>query len=333
MAKKVPEKSESAQEVMPDTPESTALATQPTGEITTKSPDFFSDMGDELKAIYGASDQNVDNSEIQISRIGIVQPTSPEVTGQVEGWRGGMLYDNVLREVISYPLKQPWLKYKGVEESALRTVDSLIFLPILKLPTEYVKWPSKEERAGGQKAFHWKTLDVKEERVREGIWPNRGGTWKGKGSPPVTEHMNVVGAALDVNGGIKSLPIVLSFSRTSYQTGRKFTTFCQNLKLRGLPWWGVPQWLFCDKKVEEQGTYFILRFANGPTLQQLFPEGDVAKTLHTECFKLARELANPETGRAFQENLISAAVFATEDHDSDNSETTDAEFATGDPEF
>ena len=340
-----------AKKVLESTPESNSLVPQSGGELSaelstsssvstsssissTSSPDFFSQMGDDLKEIYDASDQNVDNSEIQISRIGIVQPTSPEVTGQMEGWKGGMLYDNVLREVISYPLKQPWLKFRGIDEASLRTIDTLIFLPIFKLPTEYVRWPNKEERQNGQKAFYWKTLDVREQRVKEGIWPNRGGSFTGKGSPPVTEHLNVVGGALDQDGSIKSMPIVLSFSRTSHPTGRRFVTFCQNLKLKNLPWWGVPQYLYCDKKTNDQGTFFILRFANGPLLQQLFSQ-EIAKSLHEQCLKLAKELSKSDTGRAFQENLISAAAFVVEDHEGEGSgsEATEAEFASTDPAF
>lgn len=335
MAKKTAPPEENAQEPATHIAQ-VAQATAQNTQVSTQTDDFFSGISDELKGIYQASDENIDNSELQIARIGIVQPLSPEVANQVEGWKGGMLYDNVTRSVISSPMKQPWLKYRGIAEEQLRTVDTLIFVPIFKLPTEYVRWPNKEERAAGQKTFQWKTLDATETRVREGMWKPKG-TWVGKGSPPVTEHLNIVGAAVNQDGSVISLPIVLSFSRTSYPTGKKFVTFCQNLKLKNLPWWGVPQYLYCDKITNTRNeTYYVLRFATGPTLQQIFPQ-EVGRALHLDCLKLAKELSNPETGKIFQQNLINAAAIAPEESDEvDNSsgESDSGEsFTSSDPAF
>lgn len=271
----------------------------------------------ELDNINKANEENIEEGEIQIPRLSIAQPGTPEVASNEEGWIGGMLYENINREVVTTSGKPPWLLQKGIPAADLKTAPYLVFVPIFRLPTEYAKWPSKEERDAGQKIFHWKTLDKADPRVREGVWPPVG-TFSGEGAPPVTSHLNILGMILNEQGEIVVPMIVVSFSRTSFKTGNKLVTACQiQNKMAGkLPFWGRVFYLFTEpKKNDNNQTYYILRFAKGRKLVEFTQNPDQGKQLFMQCYKLAKELAEAKDGigRRRQERIINAAAFTEYD--------------------
>jgi len=263
-----------------------------------------------MNQIDGAIDENIELGEIKVSRISIAQPGTPQVASNQQGWKGGMLFSNLTNEFLSHAGKSPWLIAKGLEPSEIRTQEYCNFVPIFRLPTEYCKWPNKEEREAGMKRFHWKTLNKNEPRVREGIWENRGGTFNGKGAPPVTEHLNVLGIVLNDDGTPMSGLVVASFSRTSFPTGELLVTNCKEQKMTGLPFWGRVYHLYTESTTNDQRqTYYVLQFAKGKELLK-FGDPDMMKAVNRMCMKTAFDLSDPVNGKKLQELYINAAGMA-----------------------
>jgi hypothetical protein len=255
-----------------------------------------------------AMDENIAATELQFSRLAIAQPLVPEVVEEAEGWQKGGFYDSVTREPLFMRELPPWLLAKGIPKSELKPQTFLPFVPIFKLPTEYVKWPTKEERKAGVKMFHWKSLDPNEQRVREGVWPPVG-VWQGQGAPPVTQHCNIFGFPVDLEGSKLSNSMIASLSRTSFKTGRKWVTQIKHHRMNNLAPWGRIYYLYTELKTFDEGQAFVLQFAKGPKLLEL----SNGQELHRECFTIAKQLADGESGRAYQEAILAAAQFALDE--------------------
>ena len=297
--------------------------------------EYLASVGEIDNAIH----DNIEDGEIQVSRIGIAQPTSPKVAGGEEGWQGGMLFDNMGQEVITLLGKAPWLLSKGIPAADLKAQPFLPFVPIFKLPNEYVLWPSKDERAAGIKRFHWKTLDGTEARVREGMWPPKG-NWVGEGSPPVTEHLNILGIGLNEDGTPRTGLIVASFSRTSFQTGKKLITACVTQKTQQLPFFGRVYYLFTDKLVDKKtnATYYAIQFAKGPKLLEFGSNREATSSLFREAFAAQKKLSDATNGKYLQELYINAAQLGDADAHGAASEGGEKDLddvggATHDPNF
>jgi hypothetical protein len=280
--------------------------------------------------IDAANSDNTSAAEMQIPRIGIAQPTSPLLAAGTPGWKAGMLFDTISNDIITIEGKAPWLLSKGVDPASLVNTNFLIFVPIMKLPSEFVLWPTKEERQEGMKRYHWKTLDRLDPRVREGSWPPIG-TFKEDGkAPPVTEHTNILGLGLNEDGTVKTGMILASFSRTSAKAGKKLSTACINQRSFGLPYWGMVHYLFTTVKTDGKNTYYIMQSAKGPTLMTFCNNNPaVFKT----CFNIAKDLAS---SKEKQHKLLNASELDVHDedipmnvHDVDSSDAN----ASGDPEF
>ena len=289
-----------------------------------------------INEIDKAIQDNVAVGEIQVSRISIAQPSTPEVASKVQGWESGQLFDSMSREVITTYGKPPWLLARGVDPSDVKATHYLPIVFIFKLPNEYVKWPDKEERDAGMKNFHWKSLDPGEPRVREGLWKPKG-TWRGEGSPPVTEHINLLAIGLDTDCSPRTNLIVASFSRTSFRTGQKLVTSLSQHKMTNLPYWGRVYYLFTESHTEDILTWYTIGFAKGPNVTKFGVEagGDDEnnRALIANCFKYARDLANPNTGRELQELMINAAAFAADDAGDGGSAGGESAESTADPTF
>jgi hypothetical protein len=256
--------------------------------------------------------ENVEEGEIQISRIGIAQPTSPKVAGNEDGWLAGMLFDNQSQEIITTSGKAPWQLAKNLPD--VDTLHYVAFVPLFKLPNEFVLWPTSEERDAGMTRFYWKTLDGSEERVREGMWKPKG-TWEGTGSPPVTETINILGICLNDDGTPKSGLIVATFARTSFKTGKKLVTACVQQKMNKLPFFGRVYYLYTEKKIEpkKKQTYYIIQFAKGPQLLQFGSNPEVTASLYREAHAAQKKLSDATNGRYLQELYINAAKLADAD--------------------
>src|SRR5690606_11758572 len=113
--------------------------------------------------------------DIRISRLTILQPLSPEIKNGTPGYSKAQIIDNVSREIYSEEIKAPWLVSKpGIDPSQVQKYNVLRFVPIVVLPKEYIKWKDRKKEGIG---YHFKSLDKNEQRVREGIYVNQGGTF------------------------------------------------------------------------------------------------------------------------------------------------------------
>lgn len=287
-------------------------AVRETGELSTGN---LSSKQSEL--IKQAIESNVDESELQISRLALMQPQSPEITNEEMGYRPGQIVDNITREIYTSVGKPPWLLDK-VPADELKEIPYLIFVPIFKLPEEFIKWIPKNEQKDNE-MWEFKELDVNDPRVRDGIWAPRG-RYKGD-KPPVTTNLNVLGLVVDENGLAKSSYIVATFARTSYNTGRNLVTLCKQHGLANLPYWGRTYYLFSKKESREIGgstsVYYIYNVAKGPLTNSLNP------LINEFAGQFALWLADKEHGRERQESLINRAAFAAEDIGGEGSEGSD----------
>ena len=275
-------------------------------EIATQESVGAMQIAEEQKAlavIQDAINQNVDKSELQISRLAIMQPQSPEITSQEQGFVMGQIVDNVNRDVYTDLANPPWLKGK-VPDDQLEPVHSCLIVPIFKLPSEFIKWIKKDEQEPGGDMWEWKSLDQNDPKVREGIWPPIG-TFKGD-KPPVTTNINMLCMVLNPDDGFaRSSFIVATFARTSFSTGKNLVTQCQAHGMSGLPYWGRCYWLYTKQETRIIGTtpshFYVYKIAKGPALTSV---NQAAEPILKE---FALWLADPELGRSRQESLINSA--------------------------
>jgi len=295
--------------------------------------DGLSEAMDQIDdAIY----ENVGN--LQVSRIAISQPGTPEVAAGEEGWKAGILFDNMTKEIFSKVRKATWIKTESPP-----MISYAIFLPIFALPTEFVAWPTKEERQEGMKNYHWKSLQISDARVQAGIWPPKG-KWKGTGSPPVTEHKNLLGIILNEDGTPMSGHIVLSCSRTSFRSGEKLMGQCLQHKMNNLPnFWGRVYFLMTEKKLNAStnNTYYQLSFAKGPSISEFIQDKTHLRAIVEECFQLQKDLSDKSIdsgqestkGRLMQERFINAAALQQDDESGDERTDTVMKGGSQDVEF
>lgn len=235
----------------------------------------------DIASMYGSLNENVDQkAEVQISRLNIVQPLTPEVAQGIKGYAPGQIMDGKGKTIRSFLLPQPWLEGK-VEVSEREKVWCMPFLTVGKLPTEFTKWNSEEARKLDPKLprIDWKTLDVNDPRVKEGVYRNRGGTWGtpqrpetiGQ-KPPVTDAINFLIVPLDPQYALQCSFRIATFSRTSAACGRSLTTTMQERGvLRQVPWFYI-QWLYTKRKQNPQNqTYYVLEAAHGIPMMDANP--------------------------------------------------------------
>lgn len=309
-------------------------AVNTTGEISTGNK-LDENQQAILDEIQNAFDLNVDAaSEIRFSRVAIMQPLSPEIANEEPGYKQGMLVDNITREILSDYSKPQWLIDKKVPEEELDPLHNMLIIPVMKLPSEFVRWiPRTEQKERGDgKQIEWKSTDRSDPRVREGVWPGQGGTWGTKPeqknvAPPVTENSNFLCVVVDPETGLgKTNFIVLTFSRTSFQTGSKLTTSIAGHKMQGLPPFGVTYYIYTKKEVNDSGTYFVTHMAKGRRTQEVAPK----------LIPLVRGMAlylSGDQGRDRQLQLINAAQLEDSEHSSNQGggESSDALDPEDDP--
>lgn len=235
----------------------------------------------DIASMYGSLMENVDQkAEVQISRLNIVQPLTPEVAQGVKGYAAGQIIDGKGRTIRSYHLPQPWLEGK-VDVSEREKVWCMPFLTVGKLPTEFTKWNSEEARKVDPKLprIDWKTLDKDDPRVKEGTYRNRGGTWGTPArpetigqKPPVTDAINFLVMPLTPEYSMECSFRIATFSRTSAACGRALTTaMSERAVLQQVPWFYV-QWLYTKRKTNTAGqTYYVLESALGKPVMECNP--------------------------------------------------------------
>lgn len=276
---------------------------------------FDGELNEEMLAMLDqAHEQNVDAAaEIRIARLALLQQLSPEVADNKAGYKSGLYINNFTREIYSREVKAPWLIEAGVPPEEVSKQPCMGFIPVMKLPTEYIKWINRKDRKEGDPPFEFKTLDKGDPRVRAGTWAKRGGTWGKngeKGAPPVTDNINYLVLPFDVE--TKQMLgnfIILTFSRTSSGAGVSLTTQLDTLKaVRRLR---APQTVFYLASKAEQYTdgkcYIAQVHAAKQTAMEMVPE------LCKLATGMALMLSKPGEGPARQAQILGDASLTEDD--------------------
>lgn len=267
-------------------------------------------------------DENVfAGSEIKISRFALMQPGSPEITDENPDYKIGMIVDNVTREIFTRRLKSPWLVGK-VNESELFECHCTLIVPAFKLPSEFIKWKNLKTEGKG---WHFKTLNRRDPNVREGVWPNSGGTWGTKegqsGAPPVTENCNYMSIVIDpIEKKIISSGIICTFCKTSFSAGRDLTTFIRKGFKRNLPSFGMAYWDYTIKKEDDTGNkYCYHNIIPAERTMNLSPDAfDLSLTWHNQFSD-----KEDNRGKQLQNAYLSAASMEEEIDDQAHSKVDD----------
>lgn len=279
-----------------------------------------------IQLINQAIAENTTQGDIRISRLAIAQPLTPECAQQSPGWKQGMIFDNLTREILSTYGKPPWLLANGVKEDELQLCHYLPVAFNFKLPSEYIEWIPKAEQVDGGERWKFKTLDINDPRVKKGIWVSQGGNFMGK-KPPVTINTNYMLLALDL---ALKMPLgyfrVGSFSRTSAQCGQTIASILQSHQLQNLRPWDRVYYLYTVRHDKPQ-THYVLQLARGPLLKDVM-EPYVGQM----CLEMGKSLSGPQ-GKIFQTVVINSASFGEDDGHEEvstgNSDTTQS--ASEDP--
>ena len=269
------------------------------------------------QAMYGKLMENVDvKAEVRISRLQIVQTTSPEL--KLKGYSPGQIMDATGKAIRTRRLRQPWLAGK-VEEAERDMVECLPYLLVGKLPNEATKWYTQAQRDADPTLpkQEWKTLDFNEPRVREGVYKQWGGTWGTKErpdtikqAPPVTVSQNFFLLPLtpqyDVDGSFR----IQSCSRTSAPMGSWLAThLAERGAMSQVPWFYV-LWMYTSSKPGKGGsTIYLTNSVVGVPLR----ETPNALRLHRLCKDMFDQLFMNEGGKELQLSLLGATADDHED--------------------
>lgn len=265
----------------------------------------------EMRDIIESSRENVNTrAEIRTQRLALLQGLSPEIAQGTPGYKMGQIVNNITREILSKEEKPRWLIARGIPADEISTkVHCLGFIPVMKLPTEYIKWIKREDRKETD-PFPWefKTLAdaTQDSRVRAGVWPERGGTWgttpdTRKKAPPVTSNINFLGLPVDMDTGMpKGGFLIATFQRKSEEAGKLLTKYVGDHGLEGLPPFGRVYYLYNKLDSNGKDTFQIYQVAHGPKLMEFNP------SLIRVCFEMAKMLTGPE-GKMRQEEMLNAA--------------------------
>jgi hypothetical protein len=292
-----------------------------------------------LDRIIQTSRDNTGEGELKFSRMAILQPQSPEITKRSPGYQQGMIVDNRTRVVLSQYSQAPWLLASGVPANELPSVNWMLYIPIIKLPAEYIKWKKRQTEGIG---MWWKTLDPGDARVRAGCYPPVGYYGKKpehKGvAPPVTDNTNYFGlvAKVDVatdsanplkkvwtNPSLVGGPFVTTFAKTSKGTGQMLTQLLeQHTNTRNQPFWAAPQFIYTKMEEEGTNTWYEYKVAIGPMLNVLGEE--FKRFIHDMASSIAIPMSDDTPaesdgegksitkGRFMQELVLNSAKFEEE---------------------
>lgn len=159
--------------------------------------------------------ENEEATDLLMPRIELLQSMSPAVA-EGKGKAG---------ELVNQISKSPF------------TTD--IFIPVA-MQRKYIKWIPRNEGGG----VEYQTNDPKDPRViKDTAWGAHGE------KPTCTAYMNFL---VILEG--QTLPIVLSFSMTNYQEGRKLYTMC---KMANCDMWMKKYKLGTKSKKNQMGTWFV----------------------------------------------------------------------------
>lgn len=163
-------------------------------------------MKEEVLALFSPKregfEQGINMDELTIPRVKMLQGLSEEVKKEPRKFIAGMLINSVSKQELI-----------GLEGAGIK------FIPLAKLPTTWVRFNARDRKAEdfvpefAEGAVVWRSDDPKDPRVIEQ------GKWDGDKKPVATEFMNFL---CYVEGF--AIPLVLSFSKTSFRAGKDFYT-------------------------------------------------------------------------------------------------------------
>lgn len=310
-------------------PEKKALSVADEARLSIFGDDDFSEFD-------AAVEDNIESNDLKISRLSMMQPGSPEIASEVPGYVPGMIVDNVTRQVYSVQEKAPWLtKIPGIDPANIPKSHYVRIVPVAVLPKEYVHWKNRQTEGKG---MHFKSIDRNEDRVRAGLWVNRGGTWKPKegekNKPPITENLNILCAVINPDWTLASPFVVATFARSNFGAGKFLINSVGRHKLVRLPAWGICYYLYTEKGPNKEYNYFVMKCAPGEKITDNKDYAVNAKQLHEICKEMALKLSDktpvegdPENrtqGRMLQELYINSAVMDTDEGDDDAHEDNEA---------
>lgn len=298
---------------------------------------------EQLDAAAAAFEQNIDHkAEVKIARLALLQALSPEIKNSIPGYKQGQMVNSVTREILSQSILPPWLLAKGIKEEELSVREILGVIPVMKLPSEFMKWIHRDDRKPTDVLpYEWKMLDGNDPRVLEGVWPKRGGKWgtdkenhyKPNGKmkpPPVTSNINYLFMALDATKKLGRGFVIGTFSRTSENAGAMLTSQVADNKLFGLRPWGRIFYLWSgEERNEKEDVYKIYQVAAGEPVAEF--NKDLLKMVESMVVMLSGE-----KGRLLQEGLLNVAdvsdeVAGAEKHGGDGEVSTGNSPAVEDP--
>lgn len=290
---------------------------------------------DDFRAFDQAVQANVNPAELIVSRLAMMQSLSPEIKDHVLGYEEGMIIDNNTRQVYSVKGPPPWMAGKLSDPSKLEEQHYIRFVPVFKLPNEFMRWKRRNTEGKG---WWWKTLNPKEVvDIRENMLrgepimaPAYKGTFKGGWkaaagaevkAPPTTENLNFIGVVIAEDGEILSPLMIATFAKTSAQAGSKFVSALNMHRAFRLPYFGRFYYLWSHYTQKGENKFYTLDMAQGghtPNNPQLI----------NIAVEMAKYLSDKEEGVTRQEAMISNAV----DYDDDEVDSGDsfARSAAGD---
>lgn len=208
------------------------------------------EMKDKIIAMFDKTREGFeefDPSQITIPRAKLLQGLSPEVQQNPKEFYAGMIINSITKEQLT-----------------------LSFIPLKKFTT-FARFNPRDNRdpnfnkdfAPGE--MIWRSNDPNDPRVKEEA------KWGANGEPPLaTTFMNFL---VYVEGS--TMPVVLSFSRTSYTAGKNFYTMAVGY---GGAMYGHKYQLEAVQETNSKGTFYVLgvRHAGACTPQ----ETEVGKMLY-----------------------------------------------------
>ncbi len=291
-----------------------------------------------LDRILNASRANLVSGELQFSRLGMMQPQSPEITREVAGFKQGMFFDNRTKQIYSEYGPMPWLLAKGIPAGEIPSVNWMLAFVIGKLPNEYINWKDRSTEGMG---WWFKTLDANDPLVRKGAFPPAG-KWGTKPdqkgiAPPITDNTNflILPGLVDIVNGQFANPrltsntsLVATFAKTSKDAGKAVATSVEIFSsMTNRPYWCRPVFLYTKRVEKGQNTWWEANVADGPIIDALGPA--FKALIDSYSLPMASAMSNevlapsdgekPITkGREFQEMILSSAKQEGEDEEEDD---------------
>lgn len=165
---------------------------------------------------------NITSKDLRLPRVALLQPLSPQVQADDQKYKPGMFIDTLTQDVLPAPVT---------------------FVPVF-IFKNIIKWKPRAEGGG----MLWKTVNPTAEQMKET-------QFDGQNKPTADAYINAVCLVAG-----QTIPIVVSFCKTSLKTGQDLATLVQ---LSGCAW-KFNYVLESVKTMNSKGTFYVMRVKRGP---------------------------------------------------------------------